>query len=266
MLFWSKADDAALSNAQQGQGDSQAEGLFLVQHGLANRAGETADSRRVQLELIQSSESSWWDRFRSGARRTFDIVFSLLALAATLPLMLVIVLAIKFSSDGPTFYRQRRLGLRGSQFECLKFRTMVANAEEVLSELLSQNPELKEEFDKKHKLTDDPRITRIGRFLRRTSLDELPQFLNVLKGDMSVVGPRPIVKEETDRYGEFLPLVLSVRPGITGLWQVSGRNDLTYKERVKLDCSYVENRNLLVDLKIILKTVRVMVTPSNGAY
>lgn len=265
MLFWSRAADAASPNVRQ-RPDSNTDGLFWADAEFVNQVEETADSRHNQLELIQSSASGWGALVRSAGRRTFDIVFSLLALFVTLPLMIVIVLTIRLSSAGPAFYRQRRLGVRGRSFDCLKFRTMVADAEGVLTELLARRPELKREFEEKHKLTNDPRITRVGHLLRKTSLDELPQFLNVLKGDMSVVGPRPIVSEETDRYGQFLPLVLSVRPGITGLWQVSGRNDTTYEERVELDCYYVKNRSLLLDLKIIFKTVWVLAKPSNGAY
>lgn len=143
---------------------------------------------------------------------------------------------------------------------------MVMKADEVLDALLANDEALRAEFEEKHKLTNDPRITRIGGLLRKTSLDELPQFWNILRGDMSVVGPRPLVSGETERYGPHLPLILSVRPGLTGLWQVSGRNDTTYEERIDLDRRYVLSRNLARDLLIIAKTVVVMLKPSNGAY
>ena len=144
---------------------------------------------------------------------------------------------------------------------------MNADAEKVLSNVLNNSPLMKKEFERDFKLRKDPRITPIGRFLRRSSLDELPQFLNVLVGEMSVVGPRPIVEKELDKYGNSMKEVLSVRPGLTGLWQVSGRNNLTYKRRVTLDLLYVRKRNFLIDLKIILRTFGVLIFPRDrGAY
>jgi lipopolysaccharide/colanic/teichoic acid biosynthesis glycosyltransferase len=196
----------------------------------------------------------------------FDIGFAAVALTLTLPLMILIIAAIRFTSPGPAFYRHRRVGLRGRPFDCLKFRTMVTDADKVLEELLDSDLTLREEFDRKYKLTEDPRVTGVGKILRKTSLDELPQFWNIMTGDMGVVGPRPLVADETGRYGPDLPLVLSVRPGLTGLWQVSGRNDTTYEERVELDRRYVLERSLGTDLKIIAKTVGVMVRRENGAY
>lgn len=265
MLFWSKADNAALPRAHNG-GEGQ-DGLARIDTRSIDRdeAAERATSGAM-LELVEGHAGGWAQTLVASGRRFFDLTFAVLALTATFPLMIVIILTIRMSSEGPALYRQRRIGRRGRPFDCLKFRTMVPDADSVLADLLDADPELRQEFREKHKLTNDPRITRIGQFLRRTSLDELPQFINVLKGDMSVVGPRPIVAEETERYGQFLPIVLSVRPGITGLWQVSGRNDTTYEERVWLDQTYVLNRSVLLDLRIILKTVRVMVAPSNGAY
>lgn len=266
MLFWNRAGHSALPNVRRERGESSTDGLFLVDPQLGDRLEGTVDFPHSQLELVEDSRTDWEERIRSAGRRTFDIAFSSIALLVSSPLMLIIVLIIRLSSPGPAFYRQRRLGLRGRPFDCLKFRTMVSNADEVLADLLRNDPDLRKEFEDKHKLTNDPRITGIGHILRRTSLDELPQFLNVLKGEMSVVGPRPIVSEEESRYGPSLDMLLSVRPGITGLWQVSGRNDLTYDMRVELDCSYVQNKNLVLDLKIIFKTLWVMIAPSNGAY
>ena len=154
------------------------------------------------------------------------------------PLFIFLAFLVKLSSAGPIFYIQERVGLNYRRFGCIKFRTMYAEADDLLSTLLARSPSLKMEFERDYKLKKDPRVTPIGKFLRRSSLDELPQFINVLKGEMSIVGPRPIIDKELQRYGEFMDDVASVRPGLTGLWQVSGRNNLSYNERVKLDLKY----------------------------
>jgi lipopolysaccharide/colanic/teichoic acid biosynthesis glycosyltransferase len=152
-------------------------------------------------------------------------------------------------------------------FGCIKFRTMRRDADRILSRLLSESPDLQEEFRNDFKLRNDPRITRLGRFLRRSSLDELPQFLNVLRGEMSLVGPRPIVRHELPRYGDRMEEVLAVRPGLTGLWQVSGRNNLSYDERVALDLRYARHRSVWMDLSIIARTIGVILDPRDrGAY
>ena len=186
---------------------------------------------------------------------------------AGLPLYFIIALLIKLSSRGPIFFSQERIGKNNIPFKCFKFRTMHPEAEDILENLIKQNSLLKKEFEETHKLKNDPRITYIGRFLRKTSLDEIPQFINVLKMEMSIVGPRPIVKEEIKKYGISISKVLSIKPGITGLWQVSGRNNLSYKRRVMLDCLYVKNINFLLDLRIILRTFGVIFFPRDrGAY
>jgi Undecaprenyl-phosphate galactose phosphotransferase WbaP len=201
------------------------------------------------------------------AKRLFDILFSLLVLILFSPVYLVLSLLIASSSEGPIFYIQERVGKNYKPFNCIKFRTMVSNADEVLMQMMETSPELRQEFEASFKLKHDPRITKIGRFLRITSLDEFPQFWNVLKGDMSVVGPRPLVEEELPKYGSAIDQVLTIRPGITGLWQVSGRNDIPYPRRVQIDLHYVKFGNLWLDLWIILKTVGVVVIPkNNGAY
>lgn len=144
---------------------------------------------------------------------------------------------------------------------------MISDADRVLNEMMAQSEHLRQEFSENFKLKEDPRITKIGKFLRTTSLDEFPQFINVLKGEMSVVGPRPLVPEEIDRYGTAIDLVLTIRPGITGLWQVSGRNDIPYAQRIRIDVKYVNRRNFWLDFRIILKTILVMIVPkNNGAY
>ena len=152
-------------------------------------------------------------------------------------------------------------------FYCLKFRTMVENADDILLEIMEKSPHLRQEFEDNFKLKQDPRITWIGRFLRMTSLDEFPQFWNVLKGDMSVVGPRPLVEEELPRYGGHINKILTIRPGITGLWQVSGRNDIPYPRRVQIDLYYANDKNLWMDMWIVFKTIGVVIFPkNNGAY
>ncbi len=197
----------------------------------------------------------------------FDLFFASIFLIAGLPLYLIIALLIKLSSRGPIFFSQERIGKNNIPFKCFKFRTMHPEAEDILENLIKQNSLLKKEFEETHKLKNDPRITYIGRFLRKTSLDEIPQFINVLKMEMSIVGPRPIVKEEIKKYGISISKVLSIKPGITGLWQVSGRNNLSYKRRVMLDCLYVKNINFLLDLRIILRTFGVIFFPRDrGAY
>ncbi len=159
---------------------------------------------------------------------------------------------------GPIIFRHRRVGRDGKPFDCLKFRSMVPDADRVLRELLERHPELKAEWLRDHKLRDDPRITAAGRFLRRTSLDELPQLWNVIRGEMSLVGPRPIVHEELLRYGRCASKYLSARPGITGLWQVTGRSNTDYRRRVVLDVYYIRRQSLLLDLYILAKTTRVV--------
>ncbi len=201
------------------------------------------------------------------AKRLFDIVFSLLVLFLFLPVYLILALLIALSSEGPIFYIQERVGRNRQPFYCIKFRTMVTNADEILMQIMETSPELRQEFETNFKLKKDPRITKIGQFLRMTSLDEFPQFWNVLKGDMSVVGPRPLVEEELPKYGCHIDQVLTIRPGITGLWQVSGRNDIPYPRRVQIDLHYVKFRNLWLDLWIMVKTIGVVVVPkNNGAY
>jgi lipopolysaccharide/colanic/teichoic acid biosynthesis glycosyltransferase len=200
-------------------------------------------------------------------KRAGDIFFALLVLSLGSPLFLLLALLVKLSSKGSVFYSQRRIGRGYKGFGCLKFRTMRKDADRVLASVLASNPALKQEFERDFKLKNDPRITPIGKFLRRSSLDELPQFINVLKGQMSVVGPRPIVWDELERYGRAMDEVLAVRPGLTGLWQVSGRNNLSYETRVRLDLRYARSRNVWLDLRIILRTVGVILLPMDrGAY
>lgn len=199
-------------------------------------------------------------------KRLFDICFSAFFLAALFPLYVLIALCIKLSSRGPMMYSSTRMGKEGRVFKCWKFRTMCVDAEEKLAELLKSDPVLEEEWKKFSKLKRDPRMTKIGRILRKTSLDELPQFWNVLKGDLSVVGPRPYLVEEIHNYvGRSREKILSVRPGITGIWQISGRNLLTFAERVKMEEGYAERQSFLFDILIIFKTIPIILFPK-GAF
>ncbi len=199
-------------------------------------------------------------------KRLFDIVFSSLALLLLAPLFLSIALAIRLSSKGDAIYSHARIGRGGKPFKCYKFRTMHPDADQRLQELLNKDSALREEWQNTRKLKRDPRITPIGAFLRKTSLDELPQFWNVLKGDLSVVGPRPVVEEEVIQYlGIKAVKILSMRPGITCIWQVSGRNDTSYHRRIELDEKYVDNHSMLLDMKLIAKTIPSMIS-SKGAY
>jgi exopolysaccharide production protein ExoY len=183
---------------------------------------------------------------------------ALVVLLLTAPLLLVIALLIWLEDRGPVVFAHYRIGRYGRPFRCYKFRTMVPNAHEVLNELLADDELLRAEWERDQKLRNDPRITRIGRFLRGTSLDELPQLYNIWRGEMAFVGPRPIVPQELNRYGVWKRHYLSVPPGLTGLWQVSGRNDVSYDERVALDRDYVEQRTWLLDTLIVARTFRVI--------
>ena len=189
-------------------------------------------------------------------KRAIDILLSTAAIILLLPIWLLIALAIKIESKGPVIHKTKRLGKNGTFFIKYKFRTMVPNGEEVLQRLLKSNPKLREEYEANYKIRNDPRVTRVGKFLRKTSLDELPQFFNILKGEMSLVGPRDIIPPELEqRYGHCKEKFLSVKPGLTGLWQVSGRSKLPYEKRVELDMYYIDHQSLWLDLKILVKTI-----------
>ncbi len=199
-------------------------------------------------------------------KRVFDIVVTCLLVPFLVVPMAVIALGIRLGSRGPAIFSQERVGRNGSIFKCYKFRTMYCDAEERLDCLLEGDPLRKSEWDRNWKLNDDPRVTKVGKFLRITSLDELPQIINVLRGDMSLVGPRPVTQDEIDmQYGEMAELCFCVLPGITGLWQVSGRSNTSYKYRIALDSWYVRNWNLWLDIVILFKTVRI-VLKREGAY
>ncbi|MCU6707966.1 sugar transferase [Paenibacillus sp. J5C_2022] len=195
------------------------------------------------------------------AKRTLDIVGSLIGLLLFSPLIVLVAVLIKLEEPrGPILFYQTRIGKNEKPFRMYKLRSMAVNAEERLKDLLEQN----EISGAMFKMKDDPRITKVGKWIRKTSIDELPQLFNVLRGDMSLVGPRPPLLREVEEYSEYDKLRLSVTPGCTGMWQVSGRNSLTFKQMVELDIAYIQKRCLWLDIKIMLKTVKVMITPQDA--
>jgi Undecaprenyl-phosphate galactose phosphotransferase WbaP len=211
----------------------------------------------VQNRLIQFLPQS--------TKAAMDLTLTILGGTVILPLFAVLALAVKLSSRGPVFYAHTRIGRGGRKFRAWKFRTMVVNGDQVLQARLAADPAARAEWEQDHKLRDDPRVTGLGRWMRKTSLDELPQLWNVLKGDMSLVGPRPIIDAEVEKYGGVYKNYKGVKPGITGLWQVSGRNNTTYAERVRLDQYYVRNWSPWVDAYILAKTITTLIT-RDGAY
>jgi Undecaprenyl-phosphate galactose phosphotransferase WbaP len=198
-------------------------------------------------------------------KRFMDIGIVILGGLLLLPLFLVIALLVKISSPGPVLYGHTRLGLQGVPFKAYKFRSMVIDADQRLQALLASDPKMQEEWEARHKLKNDPRVTRIGQFLRRTSLDEFPQLLNILKGEMSLVGPRPIVQDEAQKYGEDFGRIFSVKPGLSGLWQVSGRSDTDYAERVAFDTYYLQSWSVWLDMWVLYKTLGAVIR-GKGAY
>ncbi|HYE15953.1 MAG TPA: sugar transferase [Pyrinomonadaceae bacterium] len=193
-------------------------------------------------------------------KRALDVAVAALLLVAALPLLAAVALLVKATSSGPVFFRHRRLGLGGAEFDCLKFRTMVVGADEQLR----RNEFLRRQFEQSYKLKHDPRITPVGAFLRRTSLDELPQLLHVLRGEMSLVGPRPIIRPELEKYSIYGAKLLTVKPGLSGLWQVCGRSDTTYPQRVMMDMHYIDHRSLSLDLRLLLRTVGAVIRKSGA--
>jgi Undecaprenyl-phosphate galactose phosphotransferase WbaP len=210
-------------------------------------------SHEVALLRVRNNLRRWPARL---TKRLFDLVSASVLLVLLSPVLLLIAVALKLEG-GSVFFAHQRIGKNGRKFDCYKFRSMVPNAEQLLHQLLAQNSALQAEWNREHKLKDDPRVSKLGDFLRRTSLDELPQLLNVLKSEMSLVGPRPVVDEELQRYGNEKSYYLMVRPGMTGLWQVSGRNDVDYETRVYLDAWYVKNWSLWYDLAILLSLIHI---------
>lgn len=237
--------------------------LFLAQFSVARQVGVwLRRSRRAQERSEEVVAQP--DTLKHFVKRIFDVVVGLSLIVMLLPVLVMLALIVR-SDGGPALYGHTRVGRNGQKFRCLKFRSMVVNSEEVLKHLLDADPEARAEWEREFKLKNDVRITRIGRFLRRMSLDELPQLWNVVRGEMSLVGPRPIIDQELERYGANRKYYLMSTPGMTGLWQVSGRCNTDYATRVSLDVTYVKNWSLHRDIEILFKTF-VVVIRGNGAY
>lgn len=198
-------------------------------------------------------------------KRCIDIFIILLFCPILIPLFLILMILVKCTSKGPIFYGHKRVGKNGKEFKCWKFRTMVYNSQEILEQILATDPVRAAEWEAERKFKDDPRITKFGKFLRKTSLDELPQIINILVGQMSLVGPRPVTKPELEKYGIHKNFVLSVLPGLTGMWQVNGRSETSYEERIYFDTFYIQNWSIWLDLWILIKTIYVVIK-GKGAY
>lgn len=211
-------------------------------------------------EITQVKKSDITYRF---VKRTFDILISGLSLIILSPIFLLIALLIKIDSKGKVFYKHKRIGKNGETIYLYKFRSMYSDSKERLEELL-KDPKIRKEWEENYKLDNDPRITKIGNILRKTSLDELPQLLNILNGDMSIVGPRPVIEDELEKYGFYKQKFLSVTPGLTGWWACNGRSCTSYEDRMKLELYYVNNRSILLDIKCIIKTA-ISVIKRDGA-
>jgi exopolysaccharide production protein ExoY len=212
-----------------------------------------------------SSEVTAGQTAKLATQRVADLVIATLAIVAVGPMMLILAVLVRAWDGGPVFYGHLRVGRMGQLFRCWKFRTMVVDADRILAEYLSENPEARTEWEAGHKLRRDPRITKLGRFLRASSLDELPQLWNVLIGEMSIVGPRPIVLAEIARYKSNFSGYCVCRPGMTGLWQISGRSDVSYDQRIALDMHYSRSRSLLLDIRILVSTIPAVIA-RRGSY
>ena len=219
-------------------------------------------SEKILMLNLRNNLSRVYNRI---FKRIFDLTLTIIGGIIISPILLLIAIATCISNGGGIIFAHRRVGMYGKTFNCYKFQTMVKNADKVLEKYLAENPEARREWEETFKLTNDPRVTKLGNFLRRTSLDELPQLWNVILGDMSLVGPRPIIEEEVPRYGKNIREYYMVLPGITGMWQVSGRSDTTYPERVAMDTWYVRNWSVWIDIMYLFKTVKAVLT-GRGAY
>ena len=221
-------------------------------------ANENVIENSLKIKETQNSEKA---RRYIKVKRILDCILATIALIILSPIYLIIAIAVKIDSKGPVFFKHTRIGKNGKIIKIYKYRTMVANAEELIKKF---TPEQMKEYKENFKLENDPRITKVGKFLRKTSLDELPQLLNIIQGDLALIGPRPVVKSELEKYGENTGKFLSVTPGLTGNWAASGRSNTTYEERMKMELWYVDNISFITDVKIFFKTI-IAVIKKEGA-
>ena len=217
-----------------------------------NSLQKTMDEQQLVVEKIDECVSKSKIKAYDILKRFIDIIIGTIGLIICIPIFIIIGIAIKIDSKGPVFFKHKRIGKHGKKLEIYKFRTMIENAEEAMKNFTEEQ---KKEFAENFKLENDPRVTRVGKILRKTSLDELPQIINILKGEMSIIGPRPVVKSELEKYGSNQDKFLSVAPGLTGNWAANGRSDVSYEERMALELYYVNNRSLILDMKIFFKTI-----------
>ncbi len=217
-----------------------------------NSLQKTMDEQQLVVEKIDECVSKSKIKAYDILKRFIDIIIGTIGLIVCIPIFIIIGIAIKIDSKGPVFFKHKRIGKHGKKLEIYKFRTMIENAEEAMKNFTEEQ---KKEFAENFKLENDPRVTRVGKILRKTSLDELPQIINILKGEMSIIGPRPVVRSELEKYGSNQDKFLSVAPGLTGNWAANGRSDVSYEERMALELDYIENRNLILDMKIFFKTI-----------
>lgn len=217
-----------------------------------NSLQKTMDEQQLVVEKIDECVSKSKIKAYDILKRFIDIIISTIGLIVCIPIFIIIGIAIKIDSKGPVFFKHKRIGKHGKKLEIYKFRTMIENAEEAMKNFTEEQ---KKEFAENFKLENDPRVTRVGKILRKTSLDELPQIINILKGEMSIIGPRPVVRSELEKYGSNQDKFLSVAPGLTGNWAANGRSDVSYEERMALELYYVNNRSLILDMKIFFKTI-----------
>lgn len=223
---------------------------------------KTIITQEVMLENVKKIEGTFdYKKIYIKIKRIIDIVISFIGMIVLLPIFLIIAAVIKLDSKGPVFFVHKRIGKDGKEIGIYKFRTMVDNAEDLIAKF---TPEQQAEFKENYKLQHDPRVTKVGKFLRKTSLDELPQILNILKGDLSIIGPRPVIAKELEKYGKNKEKFVSVKPGLTGFWAANGRSDTTYAERVQMELYYIDNMSLKMDIKIFFKTI-IAVIKKEGA-
>ena len=234
----------------------------LIGTPMAGIETQTLFSEEILMLTMKNNLASRRNRF---IKRTFDLVCTICGSILISPILVGLVLLVAINNKGHVIFAHQRVGRHGKLFPCYKFQTMIPNAQEALTKYLAENPEARKEWEANFKLEHDPRVTKFGAFLRKTSLDELPQLWNVIRGDMSLVGPRPIVTKEIERYGEYFREYSMVLPGITGMWQASGRSDTTYEERVAMDTWYVRNWSVWIDLMYLVKTFKAVIF-GKGAY